>query len=205
MFKNKKGFTLVELIIVIAILALLVALLAPNLIKYIEKSKVAKDIQTLDAVLSAIEAELADPDMNTFSTVYNGKILPVYLYSFDESKNATGFGKGDFRKLDRKLFDDDIPALTGAFKNITVTNRIEHNLYVNYTEAFCSKTVQDKSGKIVVFLNGNGGIAVAAWGRLEPNKSGIITYDGKELIVMSKINREDLDTSTCHSYNGVYK
>ncbi|HAL02696.1 MAG TPA: hypothetical protein DCP07_05005, partial [Lachnospiraceae bacterium] len=35
--KNNKGFSLVELIIVIAIMAILVGVMAPQLIKYIEK------------------------------------------------------------------------------------------------------------------------------------------------------------------------
>ena len=37
--KEKKGFTLVELIVVLVILAILAALLIPALIKYIDKAK----------------------------------------------------------------------------------------------------------------------------------------------------------------------
>ena len=37
--KNNKGFSLVELIIVIAIMAILVGVIAPQLILYIEKSR----------------------------------------------------------------------------------------------------------------------------------------------------------------------
>lgn len=36
---NKKGFTLIELIIAIAILVILTGLLAPQFMKYIEKSR----------------------------------------------------------------------------------------------------------------------------------------------------------------------
>ena len=36
---NNKGFSLIELIIVIAIMAILVAIIAPNLTKYLGKSK----------------------------------------------------------------------------------------------------------------------------------------------------------------------
>ena len=42
--KNNKGFSLIELIIAIAILIILTGLLAPQFMKYIEKSKAA-DIQ----------------------------------------------------------------------------------------------------------------------------------------------------------------
>jgi len=40
---NKKGFTLIELIVVIAIIAILAAILIPALIDYIEAAEVAAD------------------------------------------------------------------------------------------------------------------------------------------------------------------
>ena len=51
---GNKGFSLVELIVVIAIMAVLVGVLAPTLIKNIEKSRVSKDKQNLDTVKGAI-------------------------------------------------------------------------------------------------------------------------------------------------------
>ena len=62
---NNKGFSLVELIIVIAILAILVGVLAPQLIKYIEKAKVANDTQIADTLHSAITYALMDPEVNS--------------------------------------------------------------------------------------------------------------------------------------------
>lgn len=58
--KNKKGFSLVELIIVIAIMALLIGFMAPVLIKYIEKTKVSSDIQLADTVRTAVEIAITD-------------------------------------------------------------------------------------------------------------------------------------------------
>ncbi len=63
MKKSNKGFSLVELIIVIAIMAILVGIMAPQLIKYIEKSKVTADLEMLNAIYAAITYAATDPDV----------------------------------------------------------------------------------------------------------------------------------------------
>lgn len=60
--KNNKGFSLIELIIAIAILIILTGLLAPQFMKYIEKSREAKDMQTMDTVYSSVQAALANEE-----------------------------------------------------------------------------------------------------------------------------------------------
>ena len=51
--KKNRGFSLVELIIVITIMAILTALLAPQLLRYVEQSREAKDATTMDEMLRA--------------------------------------------------------------------------------------------------------------------------------------------------------
>lgn len=58
--KSNKGFSLVELIIVIAIMAILVGLMVPFLIVYIEKTNVSSDIQLADTVRSAMLCAATD-------------------------------------------------------------------------------------------------------------------------------------------------
>lgn len=60
---NNKGFSLVELIIVVAIMAVLVGVLAPQYIKYLDKSKVGADKQLADNLRQAITTTIADPDI----------------------------------------------------------------------------------------------------------------------------------------------
>lgn len=64
MKKNNKGFSLVELIIVIAIMAILIGVMAPQLIKYIEKSKVESDREMLNSIYTAIVYAIGDPKVS---------------------------------------------------------------------------------------------------------------------------------------------
>lgn len=71
--KNNKGFSLVELIVVIAIMAVLVGVLAPQLIKYVEKSREATDIQTCDNIATALKTYYADEEVA--STIEDAKAV----------------------------------------------------------------------------------------------------------------------------------
>ncbi len=62
MKKNNKGFSLVELIIVIAIMAILAGALAPALIKYINKSRRSTDIQNADTLRTSVQTAMSNPD-----------------------------------------------------------------------------------------------------------------------------------------------
>ncbi len=57
---DNKGFSLIELIIVIAIMAILVAVLAPQFLKYIERSKEGKDREVAAVVQQAITVAMSD-------------------------------------------------------------------------------------------------------------------------------------------------
>lgn len=70
--KNNDGFSLVELIIVIAIMAVLVGVVAVQVIPYMEKSREARDISTLDTYLISFTTSIAE---NEYASDINKKKL----------------------------------------------------------------------------------------------------------------------------------
>ena len=56
-------FSLVELIVVIAIMAVMTSVLAPALLKYVEESRAQKDNSAMNEVTHAIKLALANEDV----------------------------------------------------------------------------------------------------------------------------------------------
>jgi len=134
--KNNKGFSLVELIVVIAIMVVLVAVLAPVFTKYIESSRRSTDVQNANSIAEAVIADAADnkeiingnrptavkewPIEAKGSAADKGKDL---TYEYDASTNHCCVyvtGKKDEQKVDgNKYFTGDltIEENATAYKN----------------------------------------------------------------------------------------
>jgi type IV pilus assembly protein PilA len=98
---KNKGFSLVELIIVIAIMAILAAAIAPALIRYIDKSRKADDLTAGGTINSAVSAALANEDaydeLQTATGVI-GQVSKDYLSGY-----GTYFSKEFSGNLDQKV------------------------------------------------------------------------------------------------------
>lgn len=80
---TNKGFSLVELIIVIAIMAVLVGVLAPQYLKYVHNSKVSTDITNAQEMATAINVAVADQKVTavTSDTTATGDALTTLMNS----------------------------------------------------------------------------------------------------------------------------
>ncbi len=73
---ENKGFSLVELIVVIAIMAVMAAVLAPSLLGYVERSRAQKDDSAMGELTNSIKLALADQDVFDECLSYTRKAAP---------------------------------------------------------------------------------------------------------------------------------
>ena len=76
--KNNKGFSLVELIVVIVILAILIGVTIGGIYQYVNKSRVNTDINNAASIQSVLATLATDNDVNTaFGNVTSNKSVYV--------------------------------------------------------------------------------------------------------------------------------
>ena len=129
--KDNKGFSLVELIIVIAIMAILVGVVGTQVVPYLNKSKYAKDQQILSAFATAA----------------------VSAYSMKAGEcNGTGtvtinYFKGSYTSGDQKIIRDAMVDLVGYTAD-------------NAGRAKVGKVMSSAPGKVLETATGNEDIVI---------------------------------------------
>ena len=120
--KNNKGFSLVELIVVVAIMAVLVGVLAPAYLKYVEKSRVQKDISAVGEVVNAIKVAAADEDVNTYlaSGGTSGAAVTA-TYTIGKGTSAEDFAKTDVLTKELKATIGKAEVTSNSVTSVTVT------------------------------------------------------------------------------------
>ena len=165
---SKRGFTLVELIVVLVILAILAALLIPALTGYINKARKSQVVAETRALTQAVQTEM--------STLYGSN-----EYAEQVSKNKNTFTVAAKDGFAAEITNTDKQTLTDLDKRYTaIVNLSEVPSLTKGTGSFFA--VSDLSGKLrwVVYDDGKGyyGVYCQADGAVTGyTKDELKTYD----------------------------
>ncbi len=81
--KSNRGFTLVELIIVVAMIAVLIAVIAPQYTMYVERSRQSNDLQVATMIMDAALVAISDPD----NEIPSGSVITIRWRTADGGQN----------------------------------------------------------------------------------------------------------------------
>jgi type IV pilus assembly protein PilA len=140
--KNNKGFTLVELIVVMAIMAILVGALAPQVVKYVEKARESKDLQVLDTVYTAVQTSIASSEdtVSTFSAPKTiSEVVAISTDLGNDIKELLGYGATDTGATVESGIEGKLKSKVGLATHGTTPTA---NIYIEYNDTTSKLTVK---------------------------------------------------------------
>lgn len=128
---NKKGFTLIELMIVVAIIAILAMIAVPNFLRYVAKAKRSEVYLNLGSIYSAQKAYWAEngtysDNLNTIGWKPEGEINYTYGFPGAEGVNFfTGKLKADGNQLSAYSKADKDSFVTTAIGDVDGDGKLD--------------------------------------------------------------------------------
>ena len=207
---NKKGFTIIELVIVIAVIAILAAVLIPTISGIIKKANLSADQQAIRnmntaAAIGAAEGKYANPSdvldalyahgfnlgkMKTYSNgfhyAYNYEDNKVYL--LDENDVVVYPEETDKSKLWGLYNDSPNDMISGVTNYIAVTNLTYGN---GFAESFAGSTayVLDMNGYYVKIDGTYTNVTIKNGGIV----SGTFTTDSETVKTYTELTKADIE------------
>lgn len=220
---DNKGFTLVELIVVLVILAILAAILVPALLGYIDNAKQKEDLLNAKNCLTIVQANISEmyakySDKLTPGTEKNNTIIGA-----ENCKAAPALGVGNvnateqpfaFRilnELDLKIGNnnndkkDPYLIMFGVASNMPAY-AAESNMHEKFTVVYMLYMEQPDS-KALFFYDGS-------WTNVNPFKAGIIDKNnlcssgplkGRHIQFYVLSNRNNIRADSLDFWNKIYK
>ena len=128
---KNKGFSMVELIVVITVIAIVAMVLSPSLITYTERSRAQEDYSSMDEVVNAIEIAMAD--QNVHDEAYRYSCANNYVTYTDSS------GKYGQKVADEEFWAPDGSGTSQSRLAISFSRLRRPHLALHIMEGLCSE------------------------------------------------------------------
>ena len=129
---NNKGFSLVELIVVVLIMAIIGVALAPQVIKWVNNSRLSADNQNYDALVSA--AQLALANETVYKQVKNASADTAIVITMDE--DGTSITTNNTTKgSDSTSFADELSKVASGYGDYKKKDASHANYTITITKS----------------------------------------------------------------------
>lgn len=140
---NNKGFSLVELIIVIAIMAVLVGVLAPQYLKYVTNSKISTDITNANEIATVTNTLIAESKLTgTTATITSSTTVPASTPSNDLEYIMSVLGRQITPKYDTSA------SFVVSWSNDTGVTKVEYKVGSDSYQAWPNPDNSDGLNKL---------------------------------------------------------
>ena len=152
--KDNKGFTLVELVIVVAILAILVGILAPQYTKYVEKSRQSADVSNLENIVKGFKVAAADTDYNVIPA---GEDIATYTITMTATGTTIAADKAPAKDADKNnAWTDAIKEYTGYdFSNAVTEIKLKSKKWKTDGTVLTAKPTGTIAAKVSIKSDGS--------------------------------------------------
>jgi prepilin-type N-terminal cleavage/methylation domain-containing protein len=124
---NNAGFSLVELIIVVAIMAVLIGVLFPTYLRYVDRTKHTTDCASIGTVLDACEVLAADPDASWM----NGDSITIELDTNKGTDRTAYSGSGPVTEL-KTLAPETSASIVAPWGPFTIVATKEESGHITF-------------------------------------------------------------------------
>ncbi len=155
MQKNNKGFSLVELIVVILIMAILGVALTPQVMKWVNNSRISSDLTNYDALVSAAQLTLANEDVYTAikGESTNDIIIKMNATDVDITFNSTEYSNttpAGTLKTFGDVFSANLPDYKKLAAKALVSSLTEYTITVKHGTCLIEKDSHIETAKTTV-------------------------------------------------------
>lgn len=146
---DKKGFSLVELIIVMAIMAILVGIVASQVLPYMEKSRQSKDQQQLSGIATDIVSAIANAAVPLNSDVTGDEMTSASFKLFSVQDTAGRVDEEFYTLRSKSDTKTAISEVAGKLKSKAATDSTKGNkkIFMDYNAT---------TGVVSVYMTENG-------------------------------------------------